>query len=515
MPDGRPARLVGTLRDISEHKRAEAELAFQAGLLGRVHDAVMATDEHRCVTYMNRAAEELFGWRLEEAHTRQYTEVCGVDPAGPWRPAVADELVHAGHFEGELPLRRRDGTSFRADARVGLLRDAAGTIRGIVSSVRDITARTRAEQALRESARRLKVATDAAGLGIFEHDLAAGATDQWDRRVLELWGYTSEAPFTSELFLAGVHPDDRAAVEAEMARAVDPAGSGGFALEHRVVGLDDGVERWIAGRGQVFFADGRPVRVIGTVRDVSERRRTQALVFLPDCSSLALSEKTKASAKSPRAAKTAAGIGQTSLAKRIAYTGPADEVGQMLTALKIGELTYKQGATVTHLAVNWGYFEVEDDKVTVLVQTAEPADEIDLERAKAALGRAEEALKKLSPEDKNFVVYQSALDRALIRMQVAGKAEATSKKKSGYPFHGKLAAVDLTAKTLQVGKSTYHITSETKITKGGHPATLADGVVGEPVSGYVEPPEGDKKVLRSARFGPKAEEKGAEKKKKA
>ncbi|TWJ18661.1 F0F1 ATP synthase subunit epsilon [Geobacter argillaceus] len=94
----------------------------------------------------------------------------------------------------------------------------------------------------------------------------------------------------------------------------------------------------------------------------------------------------------------------------------------MLTALKIGELTYKQGAAVSHLAVNWGYFEVEDDTVTVLVQTAEPADEIDLERAKAALGRAEEALKKLTPEDKNFVVYEAALERALIRMQVAGKA---------------------------------------------------------------------------------------------
>ena len=109
---------------------------------------------------------------------------------------------------------------------------------------------------------------------------------------------------------------------------------------------------------------------------------------------------------------------------------------------------------------------------------------------------------------------QTTNKTAVGKKPAVGKAEAASKKKSGYPFHGKLAAVDLTAKTIQVGKSTYHITSETKITKGGHSATLADGVVGEPVSGYVEPPEGDKKVVRSVRFGPKAEEKGAEKKKK-
>ncbi|MBP1727794.1 MAG: synthase epsilon subunit [Deltaproteobacteria bacterium] len=66
--------------------------------------------------------------------------------------------------------------------------------------------------------------------------------------------------------------------------------------------------------------------------------------------------------------------------------------------------------------------EVEDDKATVLVQTAERADEIDLERAKAALGRAEDMLKKLTPEDKQFIVYEAALERAVIRMQVAGKA---------------------------------------------------------------------------------------------
>ena len=96
----------------------------------------------------------------------------------------------------------------------------------------------------------------------------------------------------------------------------------------------------------------------------------------------------------------------------------------LLTTLKIGELTYKQGAGVYHVAVNWGYVEVENDVVTVLVETAEPADQIDLARAQAALGRAQEALKKLSPEDKDFKVMECALERALIRVQVAGRKSA-------------------------------------------------------------------------------------------
>jgi len=93
----------------------------------------------------------------------------------------------------------------------------------------------------------------------------------------------------------------------------------------------------------------------------------------------------------------------------------------LLTTLKVGELVYRQGQQAFHVAVNWGYVEVEEDAVTVLVETAEPADQIDLERAKAALGRAETALKSLSPEDKQFKVMEAALERALVRIQVAGR----------------------------------------------------------------------------------------------
>ena len=93
----------------------------------------------------------------------------------------------------------------------------------------------------------------------------------------------------------------------------------------------------------------------------------------------------------------------------------------LLTTLKVGELAYKQDGQTFYVAVNWGYVEVEDNVMTVLVETAEPADEIDLERAKAALGRAEEALQKLSSDDKQFTIMEAALERALIRVQVAGK----------------------------------------------------------------------------------------------
>jgi F-type H+-transporting ATPase subunit epsilon len=112
----------------------------------------------------------------------------------------------------------------------------------------------------------------------------------------------------------------------------------------------------------------------------------------------------------------------------VTATGKLGEFGVLpghapfLTSLRIGELTYKNNGITEHMALNWGYFEIMDDKIIVLVESAEASDAIDMERAKAALGRAEEALKKLTQEDKQHKVYEAALERAIIRMQVAGKA---------------------------------------------------------------------------------------------
>ena len=105
----------------------------------------------------------------------------------------------------------------------------------------------------------------------------------------------------------------------------------------------------------------------------------------------------------------------------IGELGILPEHTPLLTTLKVGELSYKKGSETFHVAVNWGYLEVENDAVTVLVDTAERADEIDLARAKAALGRAEEALKGLAQEDKKYRIMEAALQRALIRIQVAGE----------------------------------------------------------------------------------------------
>lgn len=90
-----------------------------------------------------------------------------------------------------------------------------------------------------------------------------------------------------------------------------------------------------------------------------------------------------------------------------------------ITTLNIGMLTYKKGGREGYVFVNSGYAEVSPEKVLVLADSAERSEDINVERAKEAMQRAEERLKK--QENIDFKRAETALERALIRLQVAEK----------------------------------------------------------------------------------------------
>jgi F-type H+-transporting ATPase subunit epsilon len=93
----------------------------------------------------------------------------------------------------------------------------------------------------------------------------------------------------------------------------------------------------------------------------------------------------------------------------------------LLTTLGQGELMYRQGEQRRYMAIFWGYMEVNNDKVTILAEVAEAAAEIDRARAEAARDRAEERLRRLQDDTIDRDRARAALERAIIRLQVAAK----------------------------------------------------------------------------------------------
>jgi len=88
-----------------------------------------------------------------------------------------------------------------------------------------------------------------------------------------------------------------------------------------------------------------------------------------------------------------------------------------VTTLKIGMLTCRNGSEAKFFFVNWGYAEAGYEKVLILADSAERSEDIDVERAKAAMKRAEERLKKT--EEIDFARAESAVERAITRIQIA------------------------------------------------------------------------------------------------
>jgi F-type H+-transporting ATPase subunit epsilon len=105
------------------------------------------------------------------------------------------------------------------------------------------------------------------------------------------------------------------------------------------------------------------------------------------------------------------------------YIGVLPGHAPLITELTIGEISYKRNGNTEHLSVAWGFAEVLPDKVTILAQTAERAQDIDVKRAAEAKARAEAALQKADP-DLDFEATLNALKRAEVRLKVAQYADA-------------------------------------------------------------------------------------------
>lgn len=105
------------------------------------------------------------------------------------------------------------------------------------------------------------------------------------------------------------------------------------------------------------------------------------------------------------------------------YFGVLPDHVPFLTTLATGVLTYWKGKEERHLAVCQGYAEVRGDRVSILTDCAEPAEEIDVARAERARERAERRLQEWAAgaESIDFARARAAMQRALARLEVAGK----------------------------------------------------------------------------------------------
>jgi PAS domain S-box-containing protein len=125
--------------DITERKRAEEAIRFQAHLLSTVEQAVIATDPRGTITYWNRFAERLYGWSAAEAIGRNVIEITPAETVQGQASEIMTRLKAGQSWSGEMLVQRRDGTTFPAIVTDTPIYDEQGEMTGIVGVSADIT----------------------------------------------------------------------------------------------------------------------------------------------------------------------------------------------------------------------------------------------------------------------------------------------------------------------------------------------------------------------------------------
>ena len=224
----------------------------------------------RC-TLLNRAWVELTGQTALEGQGDGWQAVIHPDDLATAQLAFVAAQTRGLPYQVEYRVRRSNGQyAWMVDSATPRY-DAAGTLLGYIGSLIEITDRKAAEELLERTERRLTIATEAAGIGIWEWNLDTD-TFSLTPRAIEIYGLQEKDSFTRDEIKAAVHPDDVDILLAHSRQALDPQIRLTEPYLYRIVRPSDGQLRWIRAHAEATFDESVPkaISYIGTFEDVTD-----------------------------------------------------------------------------------------------------------------------------------------------------------------------------------------------------------------------------------------------------
>jgi PAS domain S-box-containing protein len=277
--------VVGTNLDITERQQSENELRTSEiryrRLFEAAHDGVLILDPGTSkITDANPFMTQLLGYPHDQLVGKELFEIGLLkDEAASQEMFEKLKQDHEVRYEN-LPLENQSGQHQEVEVVANLYDEDGQPV--IQFNIRDITERRSAEKALRNSQARLALGMQVVGLALAEVDYVTGLY-HLSAEAAHLFGFGEIAVVLPRAVVhATFHPDDRAELTARIAAALDPTGTGWFAMDHRVV-WPSGEVRWLRVRKQVFFegegGERRPNRALIAALDITEHAETEATLL--------------------------------------------------------------------------------------------------------------------------------------------------------------------------------------------------------------------------------------------
>ena len=277
---GRPLYGVAVIQDISARLEAEAARALSERRLSLACAAVglgvFDVDTSTGLAVVNPEWRAIYGLPPSDAPVtiEERWAVAHPDDAARIRARTQEAYATGTGYDEEFRILRRDTGELRWIASRGAFVDDGPQPRRLLGVIQDITARREAEAARAASEQRLALASEAAGMGVFDVDAPTGlavVTAQW-RRLYGLPPGEDRVPFEArmELVLEEDRPEVRAAVQ-QAHRTGMP-----YAAEFRIRRRDSGEIRWLATRGSYVGDAMPPVRFLGVTYDITARKQAEA-----------------------------------------------------------------------------------------------------------------------------------------------------------------------------------------------------------------------------------------------
>ena len=275
--------VVRTYTDITQRRSIERtvqESAQRFRLLAETTtDVIIWCDLDSTRRYVSPAAKRVLGYDPEELIGTKPIAFTHPDDADPYS-LLLEDLSHCRveHGTSRQRYRRKDGAWLWVEVSLSLTRDPNGQVTGYVASIRDISARKAAEDALRFSQEQLALALDSGSDGLFDLDVATGEfrhSGPW----LSIVGYDEgDVEPTIGAWGALTHPDDVARFDVSLSEHLKGS-SPKFECEYRIR-KKSGDYVWTLARGKVVARDfkGRATRMVGTHLDITGRKQAEQLI---------------------------------------------------------------------------------------------------------------------------------------------------------------------------------------------------------------------------------------------